>query len=467
MRLPAAHRLRSRIAAVGLFWITAVFVALPAQALVCCICSPSGSSAGAACLTDPAMDCTDFGDKIDNPQLKGMTCEHVDEAKCKAASSDPNGLCPSDPIAATAYKGPAPKPSYVDFDPIIPTFTPQTHIPGLEFSKKLISHGDTFDVPFLAEYIQAVYKYLIGISLVAAAVMIVWGGFKYLLSGTITDVKVAKGIITDAVIGLFLLFGITTIVYTINPDLTNLYALNITNITPIEYTDVEAEPPPSEEGKPATAAPPGEPTFDYIKPKAICRGQECQQYCNGGNVKVGSLPTVPWIPTKDQLQPISFENGVERPLGKQNKKIVLYLRKEAADALQRAGKAAQEAPGGPYTLRIGETFRPLEGQMFGTCQVLNAGSTKKLAAPGASKHGTGIAVDLSLYDKNGNKLLQPEFPLSAQQTNTKEENSKLLDDIMSSAGWVRYCPESWHYEYGTPESGEMLAHCPWPPPPPK
>ena len=230
-----------------------LFVALPAQALICCKCYPTGNIDQAACLTDPAIQCGDFTSKINNPNIKGYTCDTVNEAKCKPITPD-NGLCPAAPVDATAYVPPTGSviKTHTPFEPIIPEISQQTHIPGLQFSQQLDIQGDKVVIPFLAEYIQAVYKYLIGISVIAAAVMIVWGGFKYLLSGTITDVKVAKGIITDAVIGLVLVFSATTILYTIGGSaLTNLNAVALTNIQPfyLEQEEVNPDVPPDAPGR--------------------------------------------------------------------------------------------------------------------------------------------------------------------------------------------------------------------------
>ena len=51
-------------------------------------------------------------------------------------------------------------------------------------------------------------------------------------------------------------------------------------------------------------------------------------------------------------------------------------------------------------------------------------------------HLTGGAVDVRIKGKLTN----------SQMTASDWKN---LEDAMYSAGWVRYLPESWHFEYGT------------------
>ncbi len=76
---------------------------------------------------------------------------------------------------------------------------------------------------FLANYINSVYKYSIGIAALFAMAQIVIGAVEYVGSpGGISSQEDAKGRIKGAIFGLILLIGATTILATLNPRLLNL-----------------------------------------------------------------------------------------------------------------------------------------------------------------------------------------------------------------------------------------------------
>ncbi len=144
------------------------------------------------------------------------------------------GLLASPPVFAqtAATSGATGLPPPVTVQPL----TLNVDIPGLRLASG-IAEGSCTDasgsttrclqVPFLAQYVAAVANYLMGITLIAAAVMIVWGGFKYVLSSSIQSVKDGKDIIKDAVIGLLLAFSVFTILRTLNPATLDLKAVNV------------------------------------------------------------------------------------------------------------------------------------------------------------------------------------------------------------------------------------------------
>lgn len=75
----------------------------------------------------------------------------------------------------------------------------------------------------LGDYIKKIYLYLVGIGGLIATVLIIKGGFEWTTSaGNPTRITSAKSSITSALLGLFLLLGSYTLLYTINPDLLRL-----------------------------------------------------------------------------------------------------------------------------------------------------------------------------------------------------------------------------------------------------
>lgn len=113
-------------------------------------------------------------------------------------------------------------------------FAPQLEIdiPTVNFTEKIFgqtSGEDTvFSVPYLALYINGVYKYGIGFGALFATIMIIYAGFTYMASfGNAKAIAGAKETATNAVLGLLLLLSVYTILYVINPDLTNMKAFQI------------------------------------------------------------------------------------------------------------------------------------------------------------------------------------------------------------------------------------------------
>jgi D-alanyl-D-alanine dipeptidase len=68
---------------------------------------------------------------------------------------------------------------------------------------------------------------------------------------------------------------------------------------------------------------------------------------------------------------------------------------------------------------------------------------ERVSRPGrCNSHMGGTAVDIGIVGLDtggGNRHI-------------RNENTKLLYDIMISAGWIRYCGEQWHFQYGDSQS---------------
>lgn len=96
-------------------------------------------------------------------------------------------------------------------------YTPMEKIPGFE--------GISGSFP---EYILSVYRFGIWTIGIAAMLMIMIGGYMYITSaGNTASMGKAKGIITDAIIGLLLAFTAWLILYTINPELVKIKSIQM------------------------------------------------------------------------------------------------------------------------------------------------------------------------------------------------------------------------------------------------
>lgn len=82
----------------------------------------------------------------------------------------------------------------------------------------------------LAEYLVVIYRYLLGIVTIVAIIMVIYGGFRYLMGATTGDVKTGKTVIQDALGGMAVLFLAYFILYNVNPKTVNLKMPGLTSI---------------------------------------------------------------------------------------------------------------------------------------------------------------------------------------------------------------------------------------------
>ncbi|OGF37997.1 hypothetical protein A2482_01660 [Candidatus Falkowbacteria bacterium RIFOXYC2_FULL_48_21] len=153
------------------------------------------------------------------------------EAEAKAAAAAPAAPT-APPVAPVNYQATPPKMS-------VP-------IPGLApFESTEVTTGEMVSIPWLAQYIVAVYKYAIIIGAIIAVLALMVGGVQYLIGGAYAEAASgAKKIMLGAVGGLVLLLASNLILQMINPQLTRLGGIDLQSVVPIDYNviaDKEAE----------------------------------------------------------------------------------------------------------------------------------------------------------------------------------------------------------------------------------
>lgn len=250
---------RSRILAIGVF-SAFLLILLPSSAsALCCKCyTGTRETANSFCANGTTVvtscsrlvqDAAPFiAIRSSSPDLVAdVTCDEttLTETTCQeigASGSSASAVCRR-VVALTeegvrgALQSTAPASNSTDggeaaaSEPPFTSITPRlgVEIPGFSFSPATKS-DDAINVPFLAEYINAIYKYLIGIVLLTAIVMVVYGGFRYLIGSAMDDISKGKTIIRDALIGMILVIAAYTILNTVNPATTELKTLRIINI---------------------------------------------------------------------------------------------------------------------------------------------------------------------------------------------------------------------------------------------
>jgi hypothetical protein len=206
------------------------------QAANCCLCTQGNDK---VCLTDSLTnDCTELAKKIPNSYI----CNPLNDIQCKPITSGGSAVCPEPPKDVASFKAPATgkaMDTIVEFLPIIPE--QNVKIPGLTYGMELSAKQEGFkqkiQLPFLGQFISALYRYMIGASIVAAAVMIVYGGFMFILGQTMASVSRGKSIIYDALIGLILMLSAYTLLHLVNPQTTALKPIGLERVKPDPFND--------------------------------------------------------------------------------------------------------------------------------------------------------------------------------------------------------------------------------------
>lgn len=224
---PSGEAMRSTLLAkiLAIAGLNAIFclAAFPYQAeAACCKCHPAGETSKNICLLVKEDACPP-NLTVKYPKLAGMSCDagSFADAECKPIGN--GGFCAEkaeaalyDPKASAGTQGeiitPEEQQTIKKFD--IPSIS--TNVPGLQLSAAKLVDGK-ISVPFLAQYVSAFYNFSIGLAVVVAALMIVYGGFLYILGGSMPSISSGKEKIIDATVGLLLVLSAYSLLYMVNP----------------------------------------------------------------------------------------------------------------------------------------------------------------------------------------------------------------------------------------------------------
>ena len=187
------------------------------NAASCCVAHNNTTQKVIDCqLHDPGFDCSQYTTPVTTYARVDQFCNQITEcANFKDAAP------PAPPPAAAAPE--------TKFDPIYPVLS--VPIPGLELPDVFKVHvTDTgVQVPFIAVYFAAIYKVGIGAAAVLAVIMMMVGGFTWIVAaGSVDKIGSAKKMISNAIVGLLIAVGSYTVLSLINPDLVSFKALTIT-----------------------------------------------------------------------------------------------------------------------------------------------------------------------------------------------------------------------------------------------
>lgn len=171
--------------------------------------------------------------------------------------------------------------SQAEIEKLLQTPTPKIKIPGLNFSAQQIhtdERGGTFlSVPFLGEYIGAIYRYAIIFISVLSVIILIIAGIQWTLAGSGSAKEKIKLRIAGSLLGLIIAVSSYSILYLVNPELVNFSNLQVQLIKPLEENELIALFAKSEgfsvdaDGKITKSA-----SYKYDGPKADIVGANCK-----------------------------------------------------------------------------------------------------------------------------------------------------------------------------------------------
>lgn len=359
------------------------------------ICSPSS--------------CEDFG--LTNSYLPCVTaadCKQPGGPKCL------NGTCYYNPNAPA----PGPDPNATGILGIgeqakIANPSLEIKIPGLNFKPidKTVDSEGYIHLTSLAEYLSAVYKFAIAAASIIAAIMIVVNGLRITMSAGGDQKNVGIQHISQAVIGLIILWSSYALFYTINPELVQFKALKVRFIYPI--ADEE------EQNLTMGVALPSENNIAQVIGDNLT--------ANTG-VRVESTEVLPAIKAA--------------AIALKNQDIVLYIGsgiRSVDEQLALIAKNCQNPPGST-------TCNPKPGRPY-TCTMPNND-------PKYCPHTTARAVDV-WGKKNNAQCVQQKNCTSDPATDPCRADpcQAAVIQAMKDAGFCSLNIEAWHFELPAMSSG--------------
>jgi hypothetical protein len=210
---------------VNVFLFTSPLVALAAAKECMCFCGTLTGAEQVSEMTSVACSntCRDRGDSVAScafsmEQYPGQNPRCFNEDTCVAYKGALGDDQPEECLAGMRYC--YPDPELMD---------------STDYELQ-VSIGGTTTISDLGHYIQIVYQWVLGASVVIAIIFVMIGGAQYVLSaGGASNVASAKKRMTNAAVGLILLMSVHLILVTVNPQLVKLEVAQIPLVQSIDY----------------------------------------------------------------------------------------------------------------------------------------------------------------------------------------------------------------------------------------
>ncbi len=356
--------------------------------------------------------------KIEESNL--LNGERLTKFESCTGGGDDVATCKSDSatILAQMMQGALPPPPLLPEKPVL-----ETTLPGLTLSDVTNIEGGMLYIPWIAEYVAALFRYGVTVASILAVVLIILQGIKIIISGGGEQKMEAYKTIGRVVIGLVIAWSAYAILYTINPNLVKLKTLPIDVILPT-LADQEIMKYGMDDGS--------NPAVDL---SATC----LTDYSKAVNLKLLHLNN------------ITINASVP------------YLLKPAADAVVKLdgiiGRMKITLNRPDLRLAINGAARTLAQQTaFRTDAEKRFGDNAKFQASTSDCHNrghlTGESIDITIENSyiNDDKWRNSKDDKYGYAMRDNSEIT-LLETMVIEAGFTRYCGEWWHYEFFTSNAG--------------
>lgn len=258
-------------------------------------------------------------------------------------------------------------------------------------------------IPFIGQYFVGIYKWAMMIGGLVAAIMIIFGGFTYLISrGNAQQIEEAKSRITGAIFGLALLFGSYAMLYLINPDLVQFKGLKI---QVIEFKSLTSDLETEEESVNGTM---------YTQLVTIA----------GDNIVNTSRKADTALVDKLKIAAANLKaHGIS-----------LFITDGFRTVDKQKEKIAENCKNPPGSAKC----EPLPGKVQ-TC-ILKDGEAKNCP------HTTGVAVDV--WGRGSEcKISQKDCKTDMATDPCRQDPCQaMVIAVMQDAGFCNYTGEAWHFE---------------------
>ncbi|MBI5072118.1 hypothetical protein HZB93_04515 [Candidatus Falkowbacteria bacterium] len=171
-------------------------------------------------LTTSESECQSLCDGAAGRGLCSSWCGTIGSALC----------CDETQTTCEKTNNAPPAPETYQFESVTPTL--ETPLPTFSGFMDVVLQGEAPNryilIPWLGQYIAAIYKYAIGIVGILSGIMIIVGGLLWLTAGGAADrVSTAKSFIESSLVGLVIALTSFLLLYAINPKLTEFDSLKV------------------------------------------------------------------------------------------------------------------------------------------------------------------------------------------------------------------------------------------------
>ena len=275
-------------------------------------------------------------------------------------------------------------------------------------------YSDTEFGPFINRFLS----FTIGIAGAVVVVMIVVGGFTYVVSAAGSEKTKGKEIIKNSLIGLVLLLGSVALLNTINPQLLNLQALRPISVT---ITQEEFD---RDRFRPGGMIGSGGGGVNI--PEDLYR-DSTNIPCDSRTVDAG-IQDGYYNNTKIQIRVCEIPNMTDITGGGWGNKVLVNSRVsknyyELAEAMENDGISAD----------VRDSYRTYAQQQA----LFNRYGAGRAARPGRSNHQMGLAIDWNVSGSSST--------INGCQARTGNARYNWLVSNASNYGFKQLCGEAWHW----------------------